>query len=343
MFSIAQFIMESQASFKDYESVILGSAPDASQINGSSEQEKSDTKITKVHLKHIVEIPHPENPSRTKLLSIEDYHEASESTSADEFSEFAVLLRHQIDLEGLTLRYQLEIQSKSLRDYLKGCGRQFRNMNVDANPIKISHPFFPLFFLREKFAETAKDENGSALGREIQLLLDFIKSSDGLADVVRKYDDLVPHSKISFDMLWSLYAPNEVVYHHEGNIEQCFLVEHVELAIKEGRYIGMFHLVGGGHDGTRFGLFRTTLGVPVFSGVVGITIRNLPIIPMRLIDATERDAIQARLVKRGKDYIMLQTQKFKYLAYSGECWTPQIAERKMALRSEQMTIEVKYQ
>lgn len=334
--------MDSRKLFEEYENAVYKVKDyDDGELPNPPETARWISRTTKAELKHIVEMPDPDQPGRNQILSLDDWGDKVKGHASDtDFKNYAVVLRHEIDGEGFTLRNQLELQSQTLRKYFKTLGRQFRHMNVDADPIEILSPFSPLFFLRHELENQEKRENGSALGQEIKLLLDFIGSRDGLGDIVKRYQDLVPHNRISFNMLWCLYPPLELVYHHERDIEQCLLVEYAELVILSGRYMAQFHLVGGVHDGKRFGVSRQILSLPMFAGTVEINPHNLPIIPMRLLKDNERKKIRERLIKRGKYYIQLQTQKYSYLSYYGQCWRPQTTESKISLRSEEMEIEV---
>lgn len=332
--------MNSSQLFKDYQASLFH--PTALKALG---KQSKDTTVSSnpsktVGFKHLVELPDLERPGKTRVVSIKEY-ESGKLDNTD--VEAAVILRHEYSTRGDPLRNQLEIHSEVLRDYIRTLGRQFRHLNVDANPIVISYPFDSLFFLKERFEENLKAEQAGNLADEIRILLDFIESKNGLADSIKQYHDLVPNGRITWFMLWSIYPPLELVYHREGAVEQCFLVEYTVYTRSGGQLVARLNLVGGGHNGKEFGIYRRTLSVPRFSGEVQISTKNLPIIPMRFIEEKERKEIEQRLKARGQDYISYQTCRSSYKQFQGKWWARAHAteEEQMALESDDLEIEVR--
>jgi hypothetical protein len=295
-------------------------------------------------LKWIVEFPHPTLYGKTKVLSLDDYRRQDRLGSSDqEFDDYPILLRHALNESGETNKYQLELQSKELKDYFGSIAKPYRQINVDADPIVIARPFRPLFFLRDTMKQKAEsNETSPELKQHINAVLDFINSKEGLHDVVKKYEDQVPHKKISFDMLWALYPPHELVYHHESKseLEQCFLIEDVWLKKANLTMEYVFDVIGGGHDGKVFGLYREELILPRFIGTVDINTENLPIIPMKLLEPEKRSEIRSRLIQRGMEYVALSTSKFSYKQFQGRFWAPHAEESKMSLQTDDMSVAV---
>jgi len=65
----------------------------------------------------------------------------------------------------------------------------------------------------------------------------------------------VPHRKVAFDILWTLFPPYKMVYFHRDRDEQCYLLEYcVPMITPEGGLQGLFNVVQGVHDSTEFGL-----------------------------------------------------------------------------------------
>src|SRR5436190_513513 len=228
--------------------------------------QESATKTQQAGLIHLIEFPHPYRIGQTQTLPVDIYDSQKDNPTDDQYKEYAIVVRRVVTSQQKLKKFQIELRSRELREVFKEYGRNFADINVDDNPIVISRPFHPLFFLREELQRTASDPKRSARTRShIRCLLDFVGSKECLYETITRFESLVPSKKISFDMLWSLFPPNELAFYHDDNIRQCFLVESC-YPVMEGFVVtaALFNLVSACHEGTRFGLERRQFILPVF-------------------------------------------------------------------------------
>lgn len=335
--------MSDTALLNDYDQLGLLSKSNPAAVQNDTKSEIEEQRPPS--LIRLIEFPHPYRYGQTQTLPIDLYERQNKDEAAEsEYKSHSILVRRVISELGLLKKLQIEIQSQGLRDIFKRVGRPYRDLNVESNPITISRPFHSLFFLREELRkEEENDQVSPRTKKEIRLLLDFIETKECLHDIITKFQNVVPSKRISFDLLWSLFPPNELVFFHDDYVEQCFIVESCN-PIVEGMVLAgaTFNLIYAKHDGTRFGLRRQNLVLPAFVGIVDIVPENLPIIPLRFLSQEEQEKTRGRLVSRGKAYCELQAAKFTMRHHDGVMWSEKgsFTESKISFGEDKMTIDV---
>ncbi|KAH8744233.1 P-loop containing nucleoside triphosphate hydrolase protein, partial [Hyaloscypha finlandica] len=185
--------------------------------------------------------------------------------------------------------------------------------------IIISRPYRCLFFLREEIqrrAESSVDDVPPKLKRELKILLDFINSDDGLKKVIKSYNELIPQKKITFDLLWTIYPPFELVYDLDNIRGRLFMIEYTQIE-RVNTLVLAFSLLGASHTGKDFGIHRKVYKVEAFRGVVTITSTDLHIVPLRFLSESKQSEIKMKLLELGKLYVKLQRSKYTLLHHDG--------------------------
>jgi len=207
--------MQSTDLADEYNTVLGGGFLPDSVIDSSSGGEASKIEANEPpEFRHLVEFPDPIRYDKWQVLSVENYEKREDGVN-EKYKGCSLILRQKINTWGMIEKYQLEIQSKFLRAVFKKRAKHYREMSVESNPIIITRPFRPLFFLRDALREEANAAKLLREKEELELLLQFIHSKQCLADVISKHEGLVPQKKISFDILWTLFPPHELVYYHD--------------------------------------------------------------------------------------------------------------------------------
>ncbi|CAM1508686.1 Fc.00g055340.m01.CDS01 [Cosmosporella sp. VM-42] len=292
------------------------------RINPSTTPQPDDEELSsQLKLRHLIETPDPVRYGKWLEVPIETYKGRTKRVD-DKSRNSAILFRQKINAAGVILKEQLEIQSEPLRAFLADVHPNDRELVVETKPIIIPKPYRPLFFLREKIRDRLSTATNPILSAELEILQQFLESRDGLKDVIEKYDALVLHNKISFDILWTIFPPLErVLYHDEDNqLEQVYMVELVHRTISERNWVTTYELLRYHHNGTTAGICREKLITPYFMGTVDIRPENLPIIPLRYMKEKEPNGLESRLIDRGKRYIEVQSQKFSLWEVHGTFW-----------------------
>lgn len=240
----------------------------------------------------------------------------------------SIVLRKILGVDLGLRDYRLEIQSESLRKLFKEIGRPYRELNLEAVPILIRHPFRCLFFLRDKIKELSADpETPLATRAELVELLSFINSEPALQNLIAMYDEMVPRRKITPALKWTLFRPHEWIYiryrvnnYTEHIAEHCGVVSRIETTFNSttGRKAYKIVYVTGHHDGSKYGLRESfTMLESDSQELLDISTDNLNTIPMRFIPEEERENIRLRLIKRGKRYVHLSEIPFRMMHYNG--------------------------
>ncbi|KAH8900595.1 P-loop containing nucleoside triphosphate hydrolase protein [Thozetella sp. PMI_491] len=318
--------------------------PTATSLAPSIDQ---DEELQPPELVQVVEFPHPLYPSKTQTLALDRY-ETKINVEEDEFKTATIIVRRLDNARGKTLSVQVEIQSKSLQSAMRKAtkGVDYDDLNFTPDLITIARPYHSLFFLREPLRERASSPGTKPrLRDEINLLLGFIESRECLGNSIAKFEKLVPNNKISFDILWMLFPPFELVYVKLQEFDECFLVQKCSPAasLMEGRTL-LFSLIYSCHDGKQYGLKTSPLSVPRFSGTTEISTHFLSLVPLRFLEKSQQERIRERFTARAKTYLELQKADFTMKQHFGWIWVLSGTFLELALEvdNKKKRIEVRF-
>lgn len=318
---------------------------DYRDILGHQSDQNASGPSVQPELKHLVETPDPNRYGKWVVIPIETF-KGGPSKAEDKYEDCSIIFRQKIDSSEVIVKEQLEVQSEGLRSFFNKHGRNHRDLSVQSNPIIIRKPYISLFFLRENIRTeilTSKDE---IFSKELQLLVDFMQSRNGLKDVLEKYGTLVDHDKVSFDILWTLFPPLEIVLYHddESRVEQMYAVESVYRTVVDGRWAMAFELLRYHHNGMTGGICREKLITSFFLGSVDIITQNLPIIPLKYLKKANQEKLKSSFIARGKRYIDIQSQKFSLWEYHDILWYVPHAtvEGRISFGEDRIKIQVSY-
>ncbi|CAK7236695.1 hypothetical protein SBRCBS47491_009725 [Sporothrix bragantina] len=244
------------------------------------------------------------------------------------FRDYAILLKAEVNDNaqgGMKADFTLEIQSDGLKNIFRNIAKRYRELTLDTGeePIIIEYPFRCLFFLRTRLRELQQDPaTAASTRRELANLVDFIHAPIGHDKIIETYNSLVPHGKITFPMVWTLYPPYEPVISLQPGLpleqSSCYLVESVSFSHEKTGPAWEISTLFGYHDGTRFYLKSETKVIRWFDGVKDIhQDHQLHLLPLSLIEETRRNEIRAALIRRGKLYIDYCTRDFSFMHYTG--------------------------
>ncbi|KJR86917.1 uncharacterized protein SPSK_01434 [Sporothrix schenckii 1099-18] len=244
------------------------------------------------------------------------------------FRDYAILLKADVNDNpqgGIKADFTLEIQSDGLKHIFRTIAKRYRELTLDTGdePIVIEYPFRCLFFLRTRLRELQHDPaTAASTRRELANLVDFIHAPIGHDKIIETYNSLVPHGKITFPMVWTLFPPYEpVLAIHPGlplDKSSCFLVESVSFSQEKNEPCWEIEALFGYHDGTRFYLKSETKTIRWFDGVKDIhNDHHLSLLPLSLIEESRRAEIREALIRRGKLYVDYCTRDFSFMHYTG--------------------------
>ncbi|KAK4450787.1 ATPase, AAA-type, core [Podospora aff. communis PSN243] len=320
----------------EYDEILGGKFTDP-DVDESEDDGEDDDKVRttwKPELKKVVQMT--DEDGKHHLLGFENYkptrapkaQRKENAPKKEPFRDSAMLLKAVVSRNGFwgsTIDLQLEIQSENLLKLFRKHAKRHRELSLDASPLVIEYPFRCLFFLRSTFQELYESKKTSSeTKRELLPLLNFIEEPLGVQKHIEVYDDLVlKQHQITFRMMWSIFPPFAPVVMADPDepdgAGHGYLVESIEL--NHDREGGSprwdLNLLHGHHTGSYFQIRRTSHTINFFSGKKDISLRQLSILPLHLVEEGQRNKIRNRLIERGKKYLEYCRAETTFLHYTG--------------------------
>ena len=308
--------------------------PATSQQNDNTSTKNSDNKnqhATKAipELKTVIQLEDEKGKSVIEFdgytfSADEEKVETPEATEAEEdkFAEFPILLKAIIG-SSRSLEWRLEIQAPDLIDVFRKIGTRFQELNLQSTPLVIEHPFRSLFFLRDELKNLSRDQLDPDAQVGLSQLLSFIKSPIGHQRDIDAYNEhVVKGRRISFFMLWMLFAPFEPVIRCRPNqkIEdsQCFILESISPThSKNGVPMWELSLLFATCNSEEYYVKRKTKYISHFDGFRQIDHHSMLFIPLRILQERRSQSIRDMLVARGKQYVDVSIRDYSLWNYNG--------------------------
>ncbi|KAJ6576113.1 P-loop containing nucleoside triphosphate hydrolase protein [Mycena vulgaris] len=137
-----------------------------------------------------------------------------------EWAEYAFLVRRKVvqtrDSDYPNITTKLLIRSDPLRKALRGVMKVTEGVNWNGSVLKL-HPHLLLAFLPQiRVASSSRDTADSLEDEEsttkahLNLLIEFLESE--YASTLQKIGTLVDHREATFDLLWAVFVPGEILF-----------------------------------------------------------------------------------------------------------------------------------
>ncbi|KAJ6576105.1 P-loop containing nucleoside triphosphate hydrolase protein [Mycena vulgaris] len=137
-----------------------------------------------------------------------------------EWAEYVFLVRRKVvqtrgsDYPNITTK--LLIRSDPLRKALRGVMKVTEGVNWNGSVLKL-HPHLLLAFLPQIRVASSSDDTDDSLEDEenttkahLNLLIEFLESE--YASTLQKIGTLVDHEEVTFDLLWAVFVPGEILF-----------------------------------------------------------------------------------------------------------------------------------
>ncbi|KAK0641739.1 P-loop containing nucleoside triphosphate hydrolase protein [Cercophora newfieldiana] len=273
--------------------------------------------------------PNAEHIGRSN--SIQTFFEASGSTDPDarwvEYAPPSLPQAKMIKREGAALQvykrrrreslghdgfyiYKVRIQSPFLRDALRDT-LEIYGVTYDEHELYAQsyRPHRGLFFALDKVAELARTADSEITRNHCELLRSIIE--DIFNDTFDRLEALEKEGKITFDLLWTLFPQRSIyVLQPQNSPPRGYRVESITQDSEE------MCLTSEGivFDGLRYGTVLYQTDVNFFEGSVDYA--DIPGLPY--IDLDRRDDLRARLLKRARRALNMQTIAYMKTRGSGQ-------------------------
>ncbi|KAK0643277.1 P-loop containing nucleoside triphosphate hydrolase protein [Cercophora newfieldiana] len=327
--------MENENPTAEYDDILGGkfTSPDIDESEDDADADDEVRTTWKPELKKVVQMT--DEDGKHHLLGFENYkptrpsraQQKQDAPKKEPFRDSAMLLKAVVSRNGYwgsTIDLQLEIQSERLLKLFRKHARRHRELSLDSSPLVIEYPFRCLFFLRSTFQSIYEDQKTpSDTKKELLPLLHFIEEPLGVQKHIEVYDELVlKQHQITFRMMWSIFPPYTPVVVADPDEPDAagagYLLESIDLSHdREGHTKWELALLHGHHSGESFQVRKTTRSIKYFNGKKDISLRQLPILPLHLLEEGQRNAIRDRLIARGKKYVQYCKADTSFLHYTG--------------------------
>ncbi|KAJ6576099.1 P-loop containing nucleoside triphosphate hydrolase protein [Mycena vulgaris] len=236
-----------------------------------------------------------------------------------EWAEYAFLVRRKVvqtrgsDYPNITTK--LLIRSDPLRKALRGVMKVTEGVNWNGSVLKL-HPHLLLTFLpqirvassRRDTADSLEDEE-STTKAHLNLLIEFLESE--YASTLQKIGTLVDHGEVTFDLLWAVFVPGEILFAlcETTDEPRAFRLKSIQQTRRWPTDTVDWDLtceyVEADDDATaaaqRFGLATHSITIENFDGTRKIT--DLTAYPLKHHPAAER--IRQKIIARGRKWSSL--------------------------------------
>lgn len=209
----------------------------------------------------------------------------------------------------------LEIKSPHMKAGLKAAVPEYHSFNIDARHITITGEPRCLFHYREELrkygAELQQHGHDTEATRHMQHLMSYMW--DVFAVEIHAFNTFLElmdvEPSLEHKYLWMIFRPGDVVYVREAQ-PRAFLFDNMEQRGSTWELQG--HCVD--YDGETFGFKYFSTNIGSYYGAQPLS--ELHAVSLKYLPKDERQAVEARLVARGRKFVGIHGQQ--YLCYSGK-------------------------
>lgn len=225
--------------------------------------------------------------------------------------EFAIIVRrepHPSNNNQAAL-HSITIQSPLIKNVLEDTFRDFEGLNTQLKQVTFKAPFHPFYYRWHRFEKCCQNEQNPETQNHLKLLHGIL--SKEILPHIAAMEDFTKNNVISFDYLWTIFAPDMEVYSQIDSHDRIVLLRESryganmsgEFFSLECRYIDC--------DGSKFGYVETSLEINSFDGVKKLD--DLDALPAHL--HPDVDELVNRLHARGLKLELLNG--FHHMSYAG--------------------------
>ncbi|KAI1777846.1 P-loop containing nucleoside triphosphate hydrolase protein [Hypoxylon cercidicola] len=257
----------------------------------------SEDETMKCELKHLDLL----YDDRDEKYYAERKEEVEKPEQKDWWRLFAFCFVKEYYIDGEICTTRLYVNHQPLRQLLGDVIGDYPDDPIDVNDVQIETPYHSLFYYRTKIeaeglSRFKEDEESAA---QLRLLLSWIKTH--FEQDIATYDKCVSGGlrAISYDQLWTLFPPGEMVYSKVLNQHRGFRVQSCSYNASETLGFTLeVHFVD--FDGERLGTRKGELFIAPYAGTRQL--RELAAMPLDLVEGDEEGETRKALVARGRKF-----------------------------------------
>jgi hypothetical protein len=185
----------------------------------------------------------------------------------------------------------IEIKSQALKDVLLKKILDSYNLRPKLKFLTLLAPFRDFYYNAEKFEKAIKEETDETVLNGLRILRHLVKPKYAADSKVAQ--ELISNGLISYNLLWMLFSPGELIYTDRRGEGQLLRLTQVRVDGQVNLEYKYVHW-----DGLRFGYVDTSMIINYFIGTKKIT--ELEAFPARCLPNLE--AVKRQLLERGEKY-----------------------------------------
>jgi hypothetical protein len=215
----------------------------------------------------------------------------------NEFSEWPLQLLRKLNQNHDDIGKDLLVHSKYIQKMLQSIIASSATLNLAADPIVIPRPFTSLFHYREALKEYVKATSGEEQEILESLTGEFFQLH--LAPVEKEHDEHILNGKIRFDLLWTLFSPEDDIViqtDHYREVRRVIYCE--EKKTREGVKHFAIYTWRWAYHAKRFGPCRETVTINEFAATRRI--EQLDCFPIKCLRPDDREELRQIMIKRGR-------------------------------------------
>ena len=205
--------------------------------------------------------------------------------------------------------HSITVQSPLIKKVLNGTFKGFEGLNTQLKQLTFKAPFHPFYYRWHRFEKLRENEQDRETKKHLELLYHIL--SGEIMPHIEAMTDLIKNKVISFDYLWTIFAPGMEVYTTLDGQDRLMQLTDSRYGANMGgefftlecRYIDC--------DGTSFGYVSTSVDMDKFEGVKKIV--DLDAFPSHLHPNVE--SLVDQLHARGQK--LEQLNGFYHMSYTG--------------------------
>ena len=212
-------------------------------------------------------------------------------------------ITYQVALHSIT------VQSPLIRKVLDRTFRGFEGLNTQLKELTFKAPFHPFYYRWHRFEKLREDEQDQETRDHLDLLYPVMRAE--IMPHIEVMKDLTKNKVISFDYLWTIFAPSMEVYTILDGQDRIMELTDSRYGANMGGELFTLECRYNDCDGTRFGYVSSSVDIDKFEGVKKII--DLDAFPSHLHPNVEN--LVNRLHARGAK--LEQLNGFHHMSYSG--------------------------
>lgn len=205
--------------------------------------------------------------------------------------------------------HSITVQSPLIRRVLDGTFEGFEGLNTQLKQLTFKSPFHPFYYRWHRFLKLRQDSQDQTAKDHLDLLYDILSTE--ILPHIEVMEDFTKNGVISFEYLWTIFAPKMEVYTRIDGHDRIVLLRDSmyganmsgEFFSLECRYIDC--------DGSNLGYVETSIEINLFQGVKKLV--DLDAVPSHLHSNAHN--LVERLHARGAK--LEQLNGFRHMSYSG--------------------------